>query len=137
MTPRGVRPRPRPGSGSRSGVCLLDVNVLVALAWPTHIHHRAARRWFADCHGQGWATAPVTEFGFVQVSSNPAAVGDPLTPAEALAVLEEIRRRPGHQTWADDISPNLPHRPPLRRPRPSRGAPPSERRPSPRPRPPP
>ncbi len=99
MTPRTARTRPA------AGVYLLDVNVLVALAWPTHVHHRVARRWFADCHGDGWATTPVTEFGFVRVSSNPAAVGDPLTPAEAIVVLEEIRRRPGHETWADDISP--------------------------------
>lgn len=84
---------------------LLDVNVLVALAWPTHIHHLAARRWFAAAHAEGWATTPVTEFGFVRVSSNPAAVGDPLTPGEALTVLDEIRARPGHQMWADDVSP--------------------------------
>ena len=25
---------------------LLDVNVLVALAWDSHVHHVAARRWF-------------------------------------------------------------------------------------------
>ena len=99
MTPRTARARPG------AGAYLLDVNVLVALAWPTHVHHRVARRWFADCHGEGWATTPVTEFGFVRVSSNPAAVGDPLTPTEAIVVLEEIRRRPGHQTWADDVSP--------------------------------
>jgi uncharacterized protein len=84
---------------------LLDVNVLVALAWPTHVHHSPARRWFADHHAEGWATTPVTEFGFVRVSSNPAAVGDALTPAEALTVLEQIRARPGHHSWADDVSP--------------------------------
>lgn len=88
-----------------AGAFLLDVNVVVALAWPTHVHHSAARRWFAAAHGEGWATTPVTEFGFVRVSSNPAAVGDPLTPAEALAVLDDIRARPGHQMWADDMSP--------------------------------
>ncbi|MCA1844752.1 MAG: VapC toxin family PIN domain ribonuclease [Actinobacteria bacterium] len=81
------------------------MNVLVALAWPTHVHHGPARRWFADNQADGWATAPVTEFGFVRVSSNPAAVGDALTPAEALTVLEQIRARPGHRSWADDVSP--------------------------------
>ena len=48
---------------------------------------------------------PVTEFGFVRVSSNPAAVGDALTAGEAMALLDDIRRRPGHRSWADDVSP--------------------------------
>jgi uncharacterized protein len=98
VTPAGRR-------SSTASVHLLDVNVLVALAWPTHVHHRAARRWFAGSHRQGWATTPVTEFGFVRVSSNPAVVGEPLTPAEAISVLDDMRRRPGHETWIDDVSP--------------------------------
>src|SRR5439155_22542002 len=102
---RIVTPRSRTPAAKESGAYLLDVNRLVALAWPTHVHHGAARRWFARCHGEGWATTSVTEFGFVRVSANPAAVGDPLTPAEAIGVLEEIRRRPGHETWPDDTSP--------------------------------
>jgi toxin-antitoxin system PIN domain toxin len=93
--------RPTEGSGTH----LLDVNVLVALAWPTHVHHGPARRWFARVGSRRWATTPVTEFGFVRVSSNSAAVGDALSPAEALSVLDEIRRRPGHEDWADDVSP--------------------------------
>jgi len=99
MSARRSRPAPP------AGAFLLDVNLLVALTWPTHVHHGPARRWFADHHAEGWATTPVTEFGFVRVSSNPAAVGDALTPAEALTVLEQIRSRPGHQSWADDVSP--------------------------------
>ena len=95
----------RSRSASPAGPFLLDVNVLIALAWPTHVHHVPARRWFADHHAEGWATTPVTEFGFVRVSSNPAAVGDALTPAEALTVLEQIRARPGHNGWTDDLSP--------------------------------
>ena len=27
-------------------VSLVDVNVLVALAWPNHVHHGATRSWF-------------------------------------------------------------------------------------------
>jgi uncharacterized protein len=52
-------------------IYLLDVNVLVALTWPTHIHHLAARSWFDATGGAGWATCPVTQLGFVRVSSNP------------------------------------------------------------------
>ena len=35
---------------------LLDVNVLLALAWPTHQHHGAAHQWFRQESRHGWAT---------------------------------------------------------------------------------
>ena len=98
MTPPAAR-------ATAKGPCLLDVNLLVALVWPTHVHHEPARRWFARAVADGWATTPATEFGFVRVSSNAAGVGEPLSPAEALAVLDEIRRRRGHHWWDDDVSP--------------------------------
>jgi predicted nucleic acid-binding protein len=28
-------------------VHLLDVNLLIALAWPNHVHHTSARAWFS------------------------------------------------------------------------------------------
>lgn len=34
-------------------VALLDVNVLVALAWPSHIQHGLAHRWFVRNAGGG------------------------------------------------------------------------------------
>lgn len=38
---------------------LLDVNLLVALAWPNHIHHARALKWFRTIREQGWATCPL------------------------------------------------------------------------------
>ena len=35
---------------------LLDVNVLVALFDPAHIHHEAAHEWFGTAGPAGWAT---------------------------------------------------------------------------------
>lgn len=83
---------------------LLDVNVLVALAWPNHIHHARAHAWFASARGRGWATCPLTQSGFVRVSSNTAAVPDARTPAEASALLRAIVQLPGHAFWPDDVS---------------------------------
>jgi predicted nucleic acid-binding protein len=51
---------------------LLDVNVLVALFDPDHVHHEVAHDWFADNGPRGWATCPLTESGFVRVVSNPS-----------------------------------------------------------------
>lgn len=83
---------------------LLDVNLLVSLAWPNHVHHRVAQDWFHGRGGESWATTPVTESGFVRVSSNRSAIPTAVTPAEALALLAEIRRLAGHQFLADDVA---------------------------------
>ena len=53
-----------------SAVALLDVNVLVALFDPDHVHHDIAHDWFSDEGHAGWATCPLTENGFVRVVAN-------------------------------------------------------------------
>ncbi|MGH9155912.1 MAG: TA system VapC family ribonuclease toxin [Acidimicrobiales bacterium] len=82
---------------------LLDVNVLVALAWPNHVHHQVARNWFGDRAGDGWATCPPTESGFVRVSSNPV-LPHAVTPAEAFELLHRLRGVGSHAFLSDDIS---------------------------------
>jgi toxin-antitoxin system PIN domain toxin len=83
-------------------VALLDVNVLIALAWPNHVHHAAARRWFETSSSHGWATTPVTELGFVRISSNKNVIPGAATPGHALGVLGALCRLPGHEFWPDD-----------------------------------
>jgi predicted nucleic acid-binding protein len=58
---------------------LLDVNVLVALAWSTHVHHYRAVDWFSHRAPAAWATAPVTQAGFIRVSSNRKVAFERLT----------------------------------------------------------
>jgi hypothetical protein len=84
---------------------LLDVNVLVALLWPQHLMHPAARDWFQHRAGVkgGWATCALTEAGFVRVLSNPSVNQGNLTPLRVTTVLEENLRRPGHRFWAMDL----------------------------------
>ena len=83
---------------------LLDVNVLIALAWPNHVHHAAARSWFEDRRQHGWATCPLTEAGFVRVSCNPLVVQHAVTPLDAIAVLESLTRLGSHTFWPLDQS---------------------------------
>jgi len=94
-------------------VHLLDVNVLIALGWPTHKHHAAVHNWFssiadvrgADVRGAdgGWATCPMTQCAFVRISTNPKAVGPALTPAQAVAAIAQMTTHPQHVFWADDL----------------------------------
>lgn len=83
---------------------LPDVNVLVALAWPNHVHHAAAAAWFRDHRDDGWTTCPLTESGFVRVSANPTISSGEVTPAAATDLLAALRRLGQHDFWADPIS---------------------------------
>jgi toxin-antitoxin system PIN domain toxin len=94
---------------------LLDVNVLVALAWPNHMHHGRALQWFSSIDEEGWATCPVTESGFVRVSSNVRVIPDARTPGQAIELLRQIRDLPGHCFWSDDVSPADPDAPAFER----------------------
>ena len=80
-------------------VALLDVNVLLALAWPPHVHHRAARHWFVAHRSQGWATCPWTQAAFVRLSSQPAAVKTAVTVQDAVRTLETAVSAAEHVFW--------------------------------------
>ena len=82
---------------------LLDVNVLIALGWPSHLHHDQAQRWFSRRRAAGFRTCPLTQTGFVRISSNPSFTPDAVTPPEALALLDRITTMPGHEFWPDDL----------------------------------
>jgi hypothetical protein len=82
---------------------LLDVNVLVALAWPTHIHHRAAMEWFRELSDDRWASCPMTQCGFVRISSNPRITPDAVSPGQAWSVLREMISHRRHVFWCDDL----------------------------------
>lgn len=84
-------------------MAILDVNVLVALAWPSHIHHRSAREWFDSEGKNGWATCPITQSGFIRVSSNPRAVDPAVSPREARALLNQIVHLGRHEFWPADL----------------------------------
>ncbi len=83
---------------------LLDVNVLVSLFDPEHVHHETAHGWFASARALRWATCPLTENGLVRVLSNPAYPGRRTTVADAVDRLRRFTRSGGHTPWADDIS---------------------------------
>lgn len=85
-------------------MALLDVNALVALAWDSHVHHAAMREWFSAAGSSGWATCPITESGFVRVSSNPKALPSPIGISAARGVLAALRALDGHRFLVDDVS---------------------------------
>jgi hypothetical protein len=84
-------------------IYLLDVNVLVALAWSNHVHHAVTAKWFAAQGAQGWATCPITQSGFVRISSNPTVLNPALTPVQDIDALRQLTAHAAHQFWADSL----------------------------------
>src|SRR6266849_452026 len=80
-------------------VRLLDVNVLLALAWPNNTHHDAAHAWFASHKHEGWATCLLTEAGFVRSSSQPAVTKQVIAVREAIAILTASTASNEHHFW--------------------------------------
>lgn len=82
---------------------LLDINVLIALAWPNHVHHREAVEWFRGRAVNAFRTCPMTQAGFVRISSNPSFTPAAVTPRDALALLRLVTDLPGHEFWPDNL----------------------------------
>ena len=80
---------------------LLDINVLLALAWPTHQHHQDAHAWFHRESKHGWASCALTQLGFVRLSSNPAYTPDAVSPQDAVSLLERLTSHAKHRFWTD------------------------------------
>ena len=83
----------------KSSPVLLDGNILVALAYPPHVQHQTARRWFGR-HTAAFATCPITQGTLVRMLLNFRAV--PRTE-DALAVLRGFVEHPRHCFWQDTL----------------------------------
>lgn len=68
---------------------LLDVNVLLALAWPNHQFHTSAKRRM-ESSDEYWATCALTELAFIRLSANSAVIGSRIAPSEAASLLAEM-----------------------------------------------
>lgn len=83
---------------------LLDVNVVVALFDPEHIHHEIAHSWFGGSSRGRWATCPLTENGFVRIVSNPGYSGRRVSLAEATRRLALLCEHQDHVFWQDSVT---------------------------------
>lgn len=73
---------------------LLDVNVLMAIAWPNHQFHKAAIEALGS--NRRWATCALTQLGFIRLSSNPAVVDAGRRPQQAAELLGRLISDPFH-----------------------------------------
>lgn len=82
---------------------LLDVNVLVALVDPTHVHHERAHTWYQQVGQRSWLSCPTTQNGLVRIISN-ARYSNSQPIQVAFASLASLLDAAGHQFVGDAIS---------------------------------
>ena len=78
---------------------LLDLNVLIALTEPGHSHHQSAWDWFSSASASGWGICPLTEAGFLRVTTNPSFKPIQRTIAQATAILQMLKDQAGFHYW--------------------------------------
>lgn len=78
---------------------LLDLNVLIALTDSEHIHRRKAERWFLSAGKSNWGVCPLTEAGFIRITTNPSMLASKITTGRATAILQSLRAHPGYHYW--------------------------------------
>lgn len=83
---------------------LLDINLLLALSDPMHVHHEPAHRWFATRGTTSWATCPLTENGFIRIASHPRYPNRPGDAPQLMSLLRQMCAGDGHQFWPDVVS---------------------------------
>lgn len=81
---------------------LLDVNVLLALAWRNHEFHNAAVARMEQAP-ERWATCAITELGFVRISSTRAMCDPPRSPREAAGLLA-VMVADAHHVFLETLS---------------------------------
>ena len=91
---------------------LPDVNVLVALSDPSHVHHRTADNWRLRIGNARFLLCLITEGGFVRLMTNPSIGG--LSMSDAILLMHEIAALPNCEnlpivySWLDLIQPLAP-----------------------------
>ena len=60
---------------------LMDVNLLLAAIWENHSQHERAFRWL---EGKKLAVCPLTELGFIRISTNPRVINAPMAKTRVL-----------------------------------------------------
>lgn len=78
---------------------LLDLNTLIALAEPDHEFHKPAENWFQAEGKENWGVCPLTESGFIRITTHPKYRPASRTVQQAAAVLASFAKHPGYRYW--------------------------------------
>ncbi len=83
---------------------LLDVNLLLAVIWVNHPQHAEAFAWLS---GKSLALCPLSELGFLRISTNKKAINAPMDASREL--LEKFAAERKVERISDDLPPLKSH----------------------------
>ena len=83
---------------------LPDVNLLLALLDPMHVHHEAAHRWYAERSPMRLVLCSHLINGVIRVASQPKYPNCLGTSGRVREVLQNLVRRTGAETCSRDVS---------------------------------
>jgi len=78
---------------------LLDLNVLIALVDPAHQHYQKVQDWFISPGRYKLGLSPLTEAGFLRVTTNPGYPPKARSFAEAIAILQALKGHAEYWYW--------------------------------------
>jgi uncharacterized protein len=82
---------------------LLDINILLGIAWEDQQAHQTVFPWFKGLGEQCFATCAITQAGFVRISNSARMTKQPVPIKSALELLNLLIDVPGHEFWPIDI----------------------------------
>jgi toxin-antitoxin system PIN domain toxin len=82
---------------------LLDINVLLGIAWEDQQAHSTVFPWFQETGRHSYATCGISQSGFVRISASARFRSNPVSIKEALKVLSTFAEMPGHAFWPLEI----------------------------------
>lgn len=83
---------------------LLDVNVVIALIDPSHVHHDRAHAWFGAAGKADWLSSPTTQNGAVRIVSHPKYSNAQPSPAVVIESVRSLTTVGNHRFIPDKIS---------------------------------
>ncbi|MEM1084571.1 MAG: PIN domain-containing protein [Verrucomicrobiota bacterium] len=83
---------------------LPDVNLVLALLDPMHVHHEAAHQWYGDEVPKVLLLCPLVENGVIRVASQPRYPNCMGTSARVREIMQVFRNQVAHESVARDVS---------------------------------
>ncbi|MFT3800423.1 MAG: PIN domain-containing protein [Burkholderiaceae bacterium] len=83
---------------------LLDVNTLLALGWVEHEAHASVVQRLTHGVPPRWTTCPITQLGFIRISSTNGIFSRNLSPRQAHAALAALCRDEQHDFVGEHLS---------------------------------
>lgn len=78
---------------------LLDLNVAIALTNDEDEHYATVQEWFNSTGYRDWGLCPLTEAGYIRVTTNPSVRPGPRDIPKAIEILRDLTSHPGYRFW--------------------------------------